>query len=95
MVRDHTQGPGLKPARAGVALAGVFQILFSEAGRRTREGETQDQIADGLRPSISRKLFGVSVPPERDELGLPGTHLVGITTQRVELADAISGDPDR
>jgi len=36
----------------GIALAGVFQILISEAGRRTREGQNQDQIADELRPAI-------------------------------------------
>src|SRR6476661_4214654 len=36
----------------GIALAGVFQILISEAGRRTREGQSQDQIADELRPAI-------------------------------------------
>jgi AcrR family transcriptional regulator len=37
----------------GIALAGVFQILITEAGRRAREGQTQDQIADGLRPAIA------------------------------------------
>jgi AcrR family transcriptional regulator len=36
----------------GIALAGVFQILISEAGRRTREGQSQDQIADELRTAI-------------------------------------------
>ena len=40
----------------GIALAGVFQILISEAGRRTREGQSQDQIADGLRPVIEAIL---------------------------------------
>jgi AcrR family transcriptional regulator len=40
----------------GIALAGVFQILISEAGRRTREGQTQDQIADELRPAIEAIL---------------------------------------
>jgi AcrR family transcriptional regulator len=40
----------------GIALAGVFQILISEAGRRAREGQTQDQIADGLRPAIEAIL---------------------------------------
>jgi AcrR family transcriptional regulator len=40
----------------GIALAGVFQILISEAGRRAREGETQDQIADGLKPAIEAIL---------------------------------------
>jgi AcrR family transcriptional regulator len=36
----------------GIALAGVFQIIISEAGRRTTEGQSQDQIADELRPAI-------------------------------------------
>jgi AcrR family transcriptional regulator len=36
----------------GIALAGVFQILISDAGRRTLEGQTQDQIADELMPAI-------------------------------------------
>jgi hypothetical protein len=40
----------------GIALAGVFQILISEAGRRTAEGQSQDQIADELRPAIERVL---------------------------------------
>jgi AcrR family transcriptional regulator len=40
----------------GIALAGVFQIIISEAGRRTREGQTQDQIADELRPAIEALL---------------------------------------
>src|ERR1700761_2428530 len=40
----------------GIALAGVFQILISEAGRRTREGQTQDQIADELTPAIEAIL---------------------------------------
>jgi AcrR family transcriptional regulator len=40
----------------GIALAGVFQILISEAGRRTREGQSQDQIADELRPAIEAIL---------------------------------------
>ena len=36
----------------GIALAGVFQIIISEAGRRTREGQSQDQIANDLRRLI-------------------------------------------
>jgi hypothetical protein len=32
----------------GIALAGVFQIIISEAGRRTREGQSQAEIADEL-----------------------------------------------
>jgi AcrR family transcriptional regulator len=40
----------------GIALAGVFQIIITEAGRRTREGQSQDQIADELRPAIEAVL---------------------------------------
>ena len=40
----------------GIALAGVFQIIINEAGQRTREGQTQDQIADELRPAIKAVL---------------------------------------
>jgi AcrR family transcriptional regulator len=40
----------------GIALAGVFQIIISEAGRRTREGQSQDQIADELLPAIEAVL---------------------------------------
>jgi AcrR family transcriptional regulator len=40
----------------GIALAGVFQIIISEAGRRTREGQDQNQIADELRPPIQAIL---------------------------------------
>jgi AcrR family transcriptional regulator len=36
----------------GIALAGVFQIIIDEAGQRTREGQSQDRIADELRPAI-------------------------------------------
>ena len=40
----------------GIALAGVFQIIVSEAGRRTREGQSQEQIADELRPVVLEML---------------------------------------
>ncbi len=40
----------------GIALAGVFQIIITEAGRRTRQGQSQDQIADELRPAIEAVL---------------------------------------
>jgi AcrR family transcriptional regulator len=36
----------------GIALAGVFQVIISEAGRRTRENQSQGRIADELRPAI-------------------------------------------
>ncbi len=40
----------------GIALAGVFQIIITEAGRRTLEGQSQDQIAGELRPAIEAVL---------------------------------------
>src|SRR6201993_4071684 len=40
----------------GIALAGVFQIIITEAGRRTREGHSQNQIAGELRPAIEAVL---------------------------------------
>ena len=40
----------------GIALASVFQIIITEAGRRTCEGQSQDQIADELRPAIEAVL---------------------------------------
>jgi AcrR family transcriptional regulator len=36
----------------GIALAGVFQIIISEAGKRTRENQSQAEIADALGPAI-------------------------------------------
>jgi AcrR family transcriptional regulator len=36
----------------GIALAGVFQIIISEVGRRTREGRSQAGIADELYPIV-------------------------------------------
>ncbi len=40
----------------GLALAGVFQIIITEAGRRTQEGQSQDQIARELRPAMEAVL---------------------------------------
>jgi AcrR family transcriptional regulator len=40
----------------GIALAGVFQIIISEAGRRTREGQSQAEIADELYPAVENLL---------------------------------------
>src|SRR5579859_4566453 len=47
----------------GIALAGVFQIIIAEAGRRTREGQSQDQIADELRPAIEAVLDDLDAWP--------------------------------
>ena len=40
----------------GIALAGVFQIIISESGRRAREGQSQAKIADELYPVIENVL---------------------------------------
>jgi AcrR family transcriptional regulator len=40
----------------GIALAGVFQILFSEAGSRTVRGESQAQIAAEVRLMVENVL---------------------------------------
>ena len=40
----------------GMALASVFQIIISEAGARTRQGQSQAQIADELYPVIGNVL---------------------------------------
>jgi AcrR family transcriptional regulator len=68
----------------GIALAGVFQIIIAEAGRRTREGQSQSQIADELRPAIEAVLDDLDAwlttatdqavsppPPNADELRAP------------------------
>jgi AcrR family transcriptional regulator len=53
----------------GVALAAVFQIIISEAGRRARDGQSQAEIADELRPMVENILdeldrwLSVSAPP--------------------------------
>ena len=40
----------------GIALASVFQIIISESGRRTRDGQGQEQIASELYPLIDSVL---------------------------------------
>jgi AcrR family transcriptional regulator len=57
-----TETSAVTPALArlqGIALAGVFQIIISEAGRRTKEGQSQDEIADELRPAIEGVLADI------------------------------------
>jgi AcrR family transcriptional regulator len=55
----------------GIALAGVFQIIITEAGRRTREGQSQAKIAAELYPIVENVLdeldrwLTVSEPPAR------------------------------
>jgi AcrR family transcriptional regulator len=53
----------------GIALAAVFQIIIRDAGQRTRDGLSQDEIADELRPKVESILdeldrwLSVSAPP--------------------------------
>src|SRR6202522_668486 len=53
----------------GIALAAVFQIIIIDAGQRTRDGQSQAEIADELRPvaeSILDELdrwLSASAPP--------------------------------
>ena len=55
IAETDTVAPAIARLR-GIALAGVFQIIIAEAGRRTREGQSQNQIADELRPAIEAVL---------------------------------------
>ena len=41
---------------AGIALAGVFQMIISESGRRTHDGQTPAEISDSLHPEITNVL---------------------------------------
>ncbi len=55
----------------GIALAGVFEIIISEAGRRTRDGQSQTKIARELARIIGNVLdeldrwFSVSTASRR------------------------------
>jgi AcrR family transcriptional regulator len=40
----------------GIALAGVFQIIIGETGRRTRDGQSPAEIAAELRPMMENIL---------------------------------------
>ena len=40
----------------GIALAGVFRIIIDDTGRRTAEGQSQEQIADELYPLVGTML---------------------------------------
>ncbi|MEU0558127.1 helix-turn-helix domain-containing protein [Dactylosporangium sp. NPDC006015] len=53
----ETSGVAPEVARLqGIALAGVFQILISESGRRTRDGASPADIADALYPQVDGLL---------------------------------------
>jgi len=56
VISDTTGVPPEVARLQGIALAGVFQIIISEAGRRTREGQSQPEIADELYPVVGNLL---------------------------------------
>ena len=55
----------------GIALAAVFQIIITDVGRRARDGQSQDEIADELRPVVENILdeldrwMSISAPSAR------------------------------
>jgi AcrR family transcriptional regulator len=55
-ISDTTTVPPEIARLQGIALAGVFQIIISEAGRRTVEGQRQTKIADELYPAVENIL---------------------------------------
>jgi hypothetical protein len=55
-IGDTSPVPSEIATLQGIALAGIFQIIISQAGRRTREGESQDSIADEPYPLIERTV---------------------------------------
>jgi len=55
-IGDTTAVPIEVARLQGIALAGVFQIIISEAGQRTRDGESQAKIADALYPIVENVL---------------------------------------
>jgi AcrR family transcriptional regulator len=71
VISDTTGVPPEVARLQGIALAGVFQIIISEAGRRTREGQRQPEIADELYPVVGHLLdeldrwFSLSARPAR------------------------------
>jgi NAD(P)H dehydrogenase (quinone) len=70
-ISDTTAVPPEVARLQAIALAGVFQIIISEAGQRTVEGQSQAEIADELYPIVENILdeldrwLSVSGPPAR------------------------------
>lgn len=55
-ISDTTAVPPEIARLQGIALAGVYQIIVSEAGRRAVEGQSQAQIASELYPLVENVL---------------------------------------
>ena len=69
----------------GISLAGVFEIIISESGRRARQGQDQAQIADELYPVVENLLdeldrwFSLAAPS-----ALSATSVAGVVTDGVQ-----------
>jgi AcrR family transcriptional regulator len=55
-IGDTTAVPPEIARLQGIALAGVYHIMISESGRRTREGQSQATIADELHSVVGNVL---------------------------------------
>ena len=55
-ISDTSAVPGEIARLQAIALVGVFQIIISESGRRTVEGQSQARIADELYPVVENLL---------------------------------------
>ena len=55
-ISDSTAVPPEIARLQGTALASVFQVIISESGWRTREGQSQAEIADELYPIVENLL---------------------------------------
>jgi AcrR family transcriptional regulator len=55
-IRETTPVPAEVAKLQGIALAGIFQIIITEAGQRTLNGQSQQQIADELHPAMQTLL---------------------------------------
>jgi AcrR family transcriptional regulator len=51
-IRDTTPVTADLARLHGIAIAGVFQLLISDAGRLTKQGRSQSAIAKALRPVV-------------------------------------------
>src|SRR2546427_12742835 len=56
VISDTTLVPPEIARMHGIALAGVFEIIISEAGRRTRDGQSQTKIARELSRIVDNLL---------------------------------------
>jgi AcrR family transcriptional regulator len=56
VISDTSPVPPEVARLQGIALAAVFQIIISEAGQRTRDGQSQAKIADELHRVVANIL---------------------------------------